>query len=156
MLMPTESDLQAAAVDVSNEIYLFSLACSEINHRAIYQAWYVLARNLMDFFDTLPTDRRYDAVLAGDYFHPPGHWHSIRERRPRPFDYEGYRAAINIRAAHLSYGRAAYRENGNRCDPAPEMATYLLGLASDFLELLPPEMKEWFRATGFELPWAAA
>jgi hypothetical protein len=53
----------------------------------------------MDFFDTLPEDRFNDSVLAGDFFDPPGVWHSKREKVPRPSGYGGYLEAAHKRAA---------------------------------------------------------
>ena len=102
MILPTEEMLREAAEDVAHEIYLFTLSCQQIEQRLAYQAWYVLARNLMDFFDTLPHNRDDDDILAGDFFHPPGHWHALREKLKVPADYERYRHAANKRASHLT------------------------------------------------------
>ena len=72
MLMPNEAAQREAAEDVAHEISLFA-AMSEHLHssppgprdRCKYQLWYILARNLMDFFDTVPEKRDRDQVLAG-------------------------------------------------------------------------------------------
>jgi hypothetical protein len=158
MLIPTEGMLEAAAQDVAHEIFLFWAACGRTNDRIAYQSWYILARNLMDFFDTLPSDRFNDSVLAGDYFDPPGTWHGKREEVPRPSDYAAYLRAAHKRAAHLSYGRAAFRrESAEPCDPSAEISEYLLRLAWLFLNSLLPERQQWFREAAtrenFQLPW---
>ena len=119
-----------------------------------YQSWYVLARNLMDFFETVPYKRSGDAILAGDFFHPPRYWHAKRQAIVRPMDYSGYRRAAHKRAAHLTYARAAYRAKGGKTyDPSAEVSAYLLELARLFLALLTEEHQGWFRATDFPLPW---
>lgn len=106
MVMPTEQMVRDAAEDVAHEIFLFWAACAHTNNRFAYQSWYVLARNLMDFFDTLPDDRDRDAILAGDFFDLPGTWHGKRQTISCPSDYAEYRIAAHKRAAHLTYGRA--------------------------------------------------
>ncbi len=184
MFFPTEQDLRDAAQDVAHEISVFwdaydclFLPPPRIRGRVPYQAWYVLARNLMDFFDTLPCKRvvcpksgqklvcaecqrkAKDAVLAGDYFDPPLTWHAKRHEVSPPTDYPGYKVAAHKRAAHLSYARANLRRGSakNPCDPTREASEYLMRLARLFLNLLPPERQQWFRdAAGresFRLPW---
>jgi hypothetical protein len=72
----------------------------------------------------------------------------------RPKDYDGYRTAAHKRAAHLTYQRAAYRRKGDKSyDPSAEVSAYLLGLATLFLNSLTAEHQDWFRSTGFPLPW---
>ncbi len=152
--MPTEQMLQDATQDVAHEIFLFWAAWTHTENRFAYQSWYVLARNLMDFFDTLPDDRDRDAVLAGDFFDPPGTWHGKRQTISCPSDYAEYRIAAHKRAAHLTYGRADFRRPSAKAfDPSGEISTYLLQQASLFLTSLLPEPQEWFRATEFLLPW---
>jgi hypothetical protein len=158
MLLPTEQMLEKAAQDVAHEIFLFWAACGHTSDRFAYQSWYILARNLMDFFDTLPYNRFQDSVLAGDFFDPPGTWHSKREEVPRPSDYAGYLLAAHKRAAHLTYARAEFRrESREAYNPSREISEYLLRLASLFLNSLLPERQRWFREASereaFQLPW---
>ena len=156
-MLPTETMLQQAAQDVAHEMFLFQVACQDLKLRINYQMWYVLARNLMDFFDTLPNERDKDAVLAGDFFHPPGTWHALRETIVRPGDYEDYRIAAHKRAAHLTYARAEFRRPGAVAfDPSPTISQHLQELARLFLTSLTETQQGWFRASGFPLPWKAA
>jgi hypothetical protein len=149
--------LRDAAEDIAHEMFLFGVACRQVEQRIAYQAWYMFARNLMDFFDTWPDDRANDAILACDYFDPPGDWHTRREAIPRPANYADYRVAAHKRAAHLTYSRAVMRKAGAApSDPSQAVTDYLMSLCSLFLQSLAVERQAWFRQTPFPLPWKAA
>lgn len=159
MFFPIEQDLRNATEDVAHEILLFAVARDHLfvaasrdgPNRFVYQAWYLLARNLMDLFDTLPENRGdADGVLAGDFFGQPLAWRDRRDQIPVPRDYAEYRTAAHKRAAHLTYGRARYRRPGPEgYEPSPEVSEYLLRLATLFFNTVSPEWRERFRETEF-------
>jgi len=158
MRLVTEKQLREATEDVADEIYLFHAACVELRKqrpsRLAWQCWYVLARNLMDFFDTTPRRRDGDELLAADYFQRPEDWHTRRNELARPADYERYKVAAHKIAAHLTYGRQRYRQKGSAAyPPSPEVSNHLAELSRLFLASLDQDPQDWFRATEFWLPW---
>jgi hypothetical protein len=96
-----ESERRLAAADVGYEINALRAAWDR--HRSCgfaWTAWFVHARNLMDFFGGQTTDP--DDVRAREFFDPPGNWEAILERVHRPDAYPEYRTAANKLAAHLT------------------------------------------------------
>jgi hypothetical protein len=165
MLMPTEMMLREAAEDVAHEMFLFYAAFDHLfvserraPSRFVWQGWYVLARNLMDFFDTTRVELGdADDVVAGDFFDPPLTWQGLRELVGLPTGYKNYEVAAHKRAAHLTYSRARYRrESLEPHNPSTEVSNHLLVVSSLFLKSLVPERQEWFRDAereNFHLPW---
>jgi hypothetical protein len=142
--------------------HLFVAETRHRPNRFVWQSWYVLARNLMDFFDTSTVERGdADDVVAGDFFDPPLTWQGLRQSVALPTGYDNYKIAAHKRAAHLTYSRAHYRrESAESPDPSPEISKHLLRVSSLFLNSILPERQQWFRDAerreNFHLPWVGA
>ena len=137
----SDSQRRSASADVSHEIGELRGAWEAHQSKPFaWTAWFVHARNLMRFFDG--TEDQGDDILARHFFDPPGHWDSIRERKIAPAKYAEYLVAAHKLAAHLTYGRAEYRQDW--WAPSQEITEYLLELGQAFVAALPAEDQRWF------------
>jgi hypothetical protein len=139
-----DSERQLAASDVAYEINALRAALDRhLSCGFAWTAWFVHARNLMDFFEGQGSDA--DDVRARDFFDPPGNWDAIRESVPKPDAYREYRTAANKLAAHLTYSRLRYCPVDGRSGrpPSKEVTDYLLTLAREFQAALPAERRAW-------------
>ena len=66
----------------------------------------------------------------------------------KPKRYDDYRTAVHKLAAHLTYSRIDYADDGSY-KPSKEITDYLMGLALLFLRKLPDDQLVWFGSLTF-------
>ena len=146
---PADPCLKKAAVDIAHDLGLLQLAWTQRGTRLGYTMWFVTARVIWDFF--FVTQRKKldkkknifaDDVLAADYV---DNWNTTAAelKAHAPSNHQRIRDAANKLAAHLTYARADRRTTGG-IEPSHEFHTYLMGVASVWLQQLKPERRIWF------------
>jgi len=146
---PSEDCLKKAAIDISHDLQFLRLAWDHRTTRLGYTMWFVTARVIWDFF--FVTKRKKlskketkfsDDVLASDYVDG---WNNTAKalEAEAPVDSKTQRDAANRLAAHLTYARADRRMTGGVA-PSSELHTFLIGVASVWLQQMKPERRVWF------------
>ncbi len=146
---PSEPCLKKAAVDVAHDLSLLQLAWEHRGTRLGYTMWFITARVIWDFFfvaQRKKIDKKKnifsDDVLASDYV---DNWNTTAAtlKAQAPSNHGKIRDAANKLAAHLTYARADRRMTGG-IEPSHEFHTFLVGVASVWLQQLKPERRIWF------------
>ena len=136
---PNEEELRSGARHVAYEIRAFRAAWQ---HRSsspfAYTAWFVHCRNLMGFFD----GRGRDKDLFARHYIDGTAWDDALQRLERPTDYEKWWDIISRQASHLTLHRVELEDK--EYVPDEEITKHILGLAMQFVQLLPPPRVAWF------------
>ena len=136
---PTEDDLRKGAPHASYEIKTLRAAWEHhLSNPFAYTAWFTHTRNLMDFFDGKGRDKD---LFARHYIDGTA-WDDALQRLTRPARYSEYWEAVSRQAAHLTFHRVELETKG--LVPDEQITRHLLGLALQFIQMLPPPRAAWF------------
>lgn len=136
---PNEADLQKGAAHVAFEIRAFRSAWQHHGANTFaYTAWFVHCRNLMAFFDGHGRDKD----LFARHFVDGTAWADALKRLDRPPGYEEWWDIVSRLAAHLTFHRVSMEKKGHVPDEA--ITKHVLGLALQFVQMLPPPRAAWF------------
>ena len=146
---PSELCLKKAAIDIDHDLRFLQLAWKHRGMRLGWTMWFVTARVVWDFF-FVPKRKNIDKakgvfaddVLASDYVDD---WNATAAalKAQAPKEHKKIREAANKLTAHLTYARADKRDTGG-IEPSPELHTFLMGVASVWLQQLTPKRRVWF------------
>ena len=136
---PTEEELRRSAAHVAYEIRAFRLAWAHHSSNMFaYTAWFIHCRNLLAFFE----GRGKGKDLLARHYINGNEWHDMLNRVQKPDNLPEWRKALSRLAAHLTYHRVELAEGA--FVPNALLTSYVLGLALEFLRLLPPPRLAWF------------
>lgn len=115
--------LSRALPHVAHEARMLLLSYLRRTFAPAYTAWFVHARNLMDFVEG--KGHEADEICAQLFFPGKEHqWHEERRKTRQPPRYKKYRGASNKLAAHLTFDRIKYERS--RFPPDRRLTEYLL------------------------------
>lgn len=136
---PNEDELRRAAPHVAYEIRTFRAAWEHhLSNSFAYTAWFTHCRNLIGIFDA----RGKDKDLFARHYIDGTAWDDALKRLVRPDRYEEWWDAVSRQAAHLTFHRVDLETKAFEPDQA--VTRHVLGLALQFIQLLPPPRAVWF------------
>ncbi|MGH7519357.1 MAG: hypothetical protein ACREOC_18135 [Gemmatimonadales bacterium] len=136
---PNEEELRKGAPHVAFEIRAFRSAWEHYQSNTFaYTAWFIHCRNLMGFFDGRGKDRD---LFARHYIDGTA-WDDALKGLVRPGKYDHWWDTVSRLAAHLTFHRVELETRDFVPDAA--ITKHLLGLALQFVQMLPPPRAAWF------------
>lgn len=136
---PKEDELESGAPHVAYEIRTLRLAWEHHqSSKFAYTAWFVHCRNLMGFFD----GRGKDKDLFARHYIDGTAWDDALKRLTRPDGYDQWWDIVSRQAAHLTLHRVELAPKHHV--PREDITKHLLGLALQFVQMLPAPRAAWF------------